>query len=65
MNVFFICDIFITFLTPVIDERGYIKTDFKSIFHNYLQGWLLIDILASVPLEFALNIVGTFTKEQL
>jgi len=46
----FFADIFITSLTAFYDDKeGKLVTDNKVIFKRYLNGWLPIDIIASLP----------------
>ena len=51
VDVFFFCDIIINCITPIIDERGAVITDSKDIFYNYLKGWFIIDLFATMPFE--------------
>lgn len=51
INLFFFMDIIINFITPIINDRGEVKTDLKTIRKHYLKGWFYIDVIASIPLE--------------
>ena len=49
--IFFIVDIGLTVFTEKINEKGFPIRKFKEIFWLYLKGWLLLDILAVIPLR--------------
>ena len=52
IDIIFYLDIFITFRTQYIDPKSEdLISDSKRIAVNYLKGRLIIDILASVPLD--------------
>ena len=51
MDVFFLLDIFINFLSAYEDEHFNIIDDHKTIACTYLQGWFMVDVLAILPFD--------------
>lgn len=49
INVYFISDIPVTFLTAYRDEAGYLVTEPSKIAKKYMQSWLIPDIIAATP----------------
>ena len=56
LDVCFITDIFINFLTCLKDEKGYVNTNYRDIFWHYFKGWFWIDLIASLPLELIIKL---------
>jgi len=50
-NIFFLIDICLNFHTAYYHD-GTLVFDQKKIVNNYLRGWFLIDLIASVPYEW-------------
>ncbi len=65
INICFFTDIIINFLTPVINDRGIVDSDLKTIRNKYLKGWFYIDVVASLPLEFIILFFPYASVEQL
>ena len=51
VDINFFVDIIINFLTPIINERGYINTNNKDIAYKYFKTWFFIDLISVLPLE--------------
>jgi hypothetical protein len=49
--VLFIVDIVLTLNMPYFDSKKNLVTDRYRIFINYLSGWLLLDLLTSLPID--------------
>ena len=49
VDMLFIVDIFVNFLTAYKQENELV-TDCKLIAKNYIYGWFLFDLIASIPL---------------
>jgi hypothetical protein len=47
----FFTDILITLNTAILNGKNELIVDRKKIFMKYLKSWLLIDLLACIPLE--------------
>jgi len=62
IDLLFILDIIITFRTVYIDPKSEeVISDSKRIAINYLQGRLIIDLLASFPFEI---VAGWFSSDE-
>jgi hypothetical protein len=51
MDSCFIVDIFMTFLTALVVQKGGVITDLKVIAHTYLKLWFWIDLVTSIPFQ--------------
>ena len=51
VDIFFIMDIVINFNMPYFDSNNCLVTKRSSIFFNYIKGWLLLDLVSSIPME--------------
>ena len=49
MDTLFIIDIFINFISAYEDNNGMPVVNIKLIAMNYVQGWFIIDFIASIP----------------
>ena len=49
IDVFFLIDLILTFLTAYHTDDFETEDDHKVIAYNYLTGWFLIDLLAIIP----------------
>jgi Ni/Fe-hydrogenase subunit HybB-like protein len=58
IDVFFACDIVLNFFTGYYDEKKNLIMNHKMIIKNYLKLWFWIDILATMPFEIVLGIIG-------
>lgn len=58
IDVLFALDVFYTFRTAYLDPQGEMVRDGGKIVSNYLGSWFPIDILASLPLEYIVLILG-------
>ena len=52
IDVMFVADIGLNFVTGVDTGNGEIMTDFQSISSNYLKGWFIIDVIAVLPVPY-------------
>eukprot|EP01052_Picozoa_sp_SAG31_P023339 SAG31_NODE_1918_length_6921_cov_2.015245_4_plen_512_part_00 len=50
VDIYFILDICLNFMTRYTDENGVIVTSPRSIACNYLRGWLIIDVLSCISI---------------
>ncbi|CAG9331513.1 unnamed protein product [Blepharisma stoltei] len=50
VNICFIIDIVWTLNTAFYDVDGILVTERKAIFKNYLKGWLILDVVACIPM---------------
>ena len=57
IDFFFISDICVTFCTAFIDENDSLVMEPHTIAKNYLKTWFGLDVIASVPMDFILDIV--------
>ena len=48
---FFLCDIFVMFISAYFDDDFIIIDDYKVIGKRYLKGWFSIDLLAIIPFD--------------
>ena len=55
IDIMFLIDIFINFISAYENEFYIIVDDKKEICCNYLKGWFSIDILAIFPFELILE----------
>jgi len=64
LNIFidaaFITDIVLTFRTAYLDEWGNLIVDVNKIKSNYLSGWFLLDLGASIPFDLLLLFIRQF-----
>ena len=49
IDAFFFMDIIFSFLSAYELENGREETDLKRIMLNYLTGWFVIDVIATIP----------------
>ena len=52
IDVFFILDLLLNFLTTYEDSAKHLVSDFGSITKNYLSGWFAVDFLSSIPIQW-------------
>ena len=66
MDVFFLADIIIQFMSAYYDDKSNLITDPKTIAFNYIRSWFLLDCIACFPFQlFELNQRGGSTPEYL
>ena len=54
-DVFFLCDLILTFFTSVPDDkRVYEITNKRIIANKYLKGWFWIDLISILPFDIML-----------
>ncbi|KAK3732807.1 hypothetical protein QZH41_017708 [Actinostola sp. cb2023] len=65
-DLFFIIDIFLNFRTGLVDpnNKDEVILDSAIIRRNYLQGWFVIDVLSSLPFDYAYFIASSTSTEQ-
>ena len=51
IDIIFIMDLFINFITAYEKRDGLQETRIKKIAINYLRGWFIIDFLACIPVQ--------------
>lgn len=54
-DLFFLCDLFVNFLSAYEDDHKKIIDEPKRIAKEYLQGWFLIDFVAVLPISYFLS----------
>ena len=47
IDAFFICDIFVNFISADYDQDDYLIHDQRKLFYNYLNGWFAFDFIAA------------------
>eukprot|EP00347_Sterkiella_histriomuscorum_P004458 403360386 len=52
ITMVFICDMLITFLTPIPDEEGKLIYDKKRIANAYIRKWFFFDLIVCFPLTY-------------
>ena len=55
IDVFFLIDLILTFLTAYHTDDFETEDDYKVIAYNYLTGWFLIDLLAIIPFQYMMK----------
>lgn len=62
----FLIDIFLNFKTGIVDPNNQeeVILDKKIISRKYLRGWFLIDLLSSLPFDYAYFIVSSSSAQQ-
>jgi hypothetical protein len=58
IDVLFALDVVYTFRTAFLDEQGVMIRDGRKIANNYLRTWFPIDLLASLPLDYIILLLG-------
>jgi hypothetical protein len=58
VNIYFIFDVFLHFFVSFRDQQGQIVMDHSIIMKKYVQGWFMLDVIASVPIDWILMYVG-------
>ena len=61
LDLLFIIDVILNFLTAYRNEEGRLVTDYRSIARRYLRSWFLPDIISALPLELLVVAFGSFT----
>lgn len=51
IDLFFVADLILNFLTAYYDERLNLITSYKQISRRYFRSWFVIDLLGSVPID--------------
>ena len=51
IDIIFIMDLFINFITAYEKRDGLQETRIKKIAINYIRGWFIIDFLACIPVQ--------------
>ena len=55
INVFFLGDIIITFLTTYTNSNNLEVTSHKKIAIRYLKGWFIIDLISCIPFDILIE----------
>ena len=69
IDLYFVVDIYLSFVTCIYDEHGGLVTDRREIFAAYVQSWFLLDVFSVLPvgylvyfdLEEAISVVANAT----
>lgn len=51
VDFLFIIDVIINLNSPIETKQGVYNFHRKTVFLNYLKSWLLVDIVASIPMN--------------
>ncbi|GFO37637.1 potassium voltage gated channel subfamily h [Plakobranchus ocellatus] len=51
VEVLFLIDIVLNFLTTYLNKSGQVVYEFKLIAMNYISGWFVLDLLAAIPFD--------------
>jgi hypothetical protein len=62
IDTFFIIDVLLNLRTAYWLPTGFLETDPKKILRNYLRTWLVIDVVASLPLTYLTVLMHTFSE---
>ena len=57
VDIIFIADMFLIFITAIKNNKNELVTNYKSIAHNYFKTWFIIDFVASFPLDLVLHLI--------
>jgi len=52
VDFLFLADVFVNLNTPFIDGQRKLVVQRCKIFTNYLCGWMVIDVVSSIPMDF-------------
>lgn len=52
INVYFLLDICMTFMTGYINSKGMLVLDLKKVSQKYARGWFVLDLIAGIPWEW-------------
>lgn len=52
VDVYFVVDIYLSFITCHYDEDGVLVVDRRQLFAAYFQGWFFLDLLSVMPLPY-------------
>eukprot|EP00656_Telonema_subtile_P056470 TRINITY_DN902_c0_g1_i1.p1 TRINITY_DN902_c0_g1~~TRINITY_DN902_c0_g1_i1.p1 ORF type:complete len:617 (-),score=116.07 TRINITY_DN902_c0_g1_i1:88-1938(-) len=52
LNIFFMADVILNFFTTYENEKRVLVCDFKKIARNYLNTWLPVDLISSIPVQW-------------
>ena len=52
MDILFLIDIILNFMTAYETPEGYLEPRFTKIAWNYMKFWFLIDLFAVIPIQF-------------
>ena len=58
INFFYFCDLIINCSTAFHDKDAVLKVSRKEIALNYLKGWMIMDIVACLPISLVPNIIN-------
>lgn len=58
VDVYFICDLFLSFRTAYWDANGLLEANLKRIAVTYMKGWFIIDLTSSLPLQYVMLIAN-------
>ncbi len=51
VDVLFLTDIFINFISALEEKDGTITTDLKTIANDYLKSWFIFDVISCIPFQ--------------
>merc|ERR1719271_1830351 len=58
INVYFICDVCLNFFVSSYDKEGQVVQRHATIIRGYLRGWFIIDLTASIPVDWVMMLVS-------
>eukprot|EP00746_Dinoflagellata_sp_MGD_P158051 gnl/MRDRNA2_/MRDRNA2_86374_c0_seq5.p1 gnl/MRDRNA2_/MRDRNA2_86374_c0~~gnl/MRDRNA2_/MRDRNA2_86374_c0_seq5.p1 ORF type:complete len:591 (-),score=62.25 gnl/MRDRNA2_/MRDRNA2_86374_c0_seq5:349-2037(-) len=58
VDIFFMCDLLVQFLTAYVNEVGHLITEPWAVWRRYLASWFLLDFIASFPWQL-IGIAGS------
>eukprot|EP01052_Picozoa_sp_SAG31_P024262 SAG31_NODE_2053_length_6551_cov_7.496125_2_plen_178_part_00 len=64
-DAYFLIDIVLNFRTAYYDARGNLIFIRREIAWNYVKGWLLVDVLSCLPINYIMYIVDAFKDSSL
>ena len=64
IDIFFICDIGVTFATGFVDENDVLIMEPTPIALGYLKSWFFMDVIASVPMDLILHLIEESQKTE-
>ena len=61
-DLYFLLDIYMSFVTCLKDEEGMLSTDLRIMFASYVEGWFLIDLISVMPVQYLQYYLTTITN---
>ena len=64
MDLYFFCDIFLSFRTGYVDSRGELQYKGRLLVQHYLKTWFWIDVASCLPFNYIAMFPGLVTVSQ-